>query len=139
MPERRELTELIYSAINRRDLDTVLAHVAEDAEFRSMVAEADGETFRGHDGVRSWWTQVVQALGGLGFDLEEYRDEGEGAVIKVRVRGLVGTTGIEQTMWQGVTFRDEKAVWWGLFRSEEEAAAAVRGRLEAGVEDHRGE
>jgi hypothetical protein len=45
------------------------------------------------------------------------------------VRGNVGATAIEQTMWQGVVLRDERAVWWQTFRSEDEAWAAVDERL----------
>lgn len=131
MERHREFADRMYAALNHRDLAAFLAGVSEDVEFRSLIAEAEGHTFRGHEGVRQWWTQVAQALGGLGFELQEYSEEGDGAVTKVRVRGTVGVTGIEQTMWQGVVVHDGKAVWWQTFRSEEEAWQAVRERLGA--------
>jgi ketosteroid isomerase-like protein len=127
--QRRTLVAHLYDALNRRDFAAFVEGVHPDVEFRSLIAETEGETFRGHEGVKSWWVQVQQSLGGLGYDVEEYAEEGDGLVIKIRVRGNVGTTGIEQTMWQGVVLRDGKAVWWQPFRSEEEAWAAVRERL----------
>ena len=47
-----------FAAVNRRDLDGFLATVAPDVEFMSLIAEAEGETFRGHEGVRRWWKEV---------------------------------------------------------------------------------
>ena len=131
MESNRDYAARMYAALNQRDLASFLEGVAEDVEFRSLVAEAEGEVFRGHEGVRQWWTQVAQALGGLGFELQQFNEEGDGLVTKIRVRGNVGATGIEQTMWQGVILRGQQAVWWQTFRSEDEAWAAVRERLPA--------
>ena len=129
MERHRELAERMYDAINRRDFETFVAGAHEDVEFRSLVAEAEGQLYRGHEGMRQWWTDVSQLLGGLGFEMDDYVEEGDGAVMKVRVRGNHGTTGISQTMWQGVVLRDGKALWWQAFRTEDEAWAAVRERL----------
>ena len=127
--DNREFAESMYAAINRRDFAAFLAGVAEDVEFRSLVAEAEGQTFRGHEGVREWWTQVAQALGGLGFEMQGFEEHGDGLVTKIRVRGNVDTTPVEQTMWQGIVLRDQKAIWWQTFRSAPEAWAAVDARL----------
>jgi ketosteroid isomerase-like protein len=130
MERHRAFAERSYAALNHRDFAAFLDGVAEDVEFRSLIAEAEGDTFHGHDGVRQWWTRVVQALGGLGFEMEDYAEDGNALVTKVRVRGSVGATGIEQAMWQGVLVGDDdKAVWWQTFRDEDEAWAAVRERL----------
>ena len=48
-----------FAAVNHRDLDGFLANVAPDVEFMSLIAEAEGETFHGHEGVRRWWNEVV--------------------------------------------------------------------------------
>jgi len=129
MERHRELAERMYHAINHRDFDTFASGAHEDVEFRSLVAEAEGRLYRGHEGMREWWTDVSQLLGGLGFEMEEYAEEGDAAVMKVRVRGNVGTTGIEQTMWQAAVIRDGKAAWWQTYRTEDEAWAAARDRL----------
>jgi ketosteroid isomerase-like protein len=124
----RAYAEKVYDALNRRDIDTFIESVADDVEFRSLIAEADTETFRGREGIRSWWEQVVEALGGLDFEIQGFEEHGDGIVTRTRVRGSVGATGIEQTMWQGAVVRDGVAVWWQTFRREDEAWAAVRER-----------
>src|SRR5687768_15082833 len=131
MERHRALAERTYAALNRGDFATFLQGVAEDVEFRSLIAESEDETFHGHEGVRRWWTTVAQALGGLSFEMESYAEEGDGGVTRVRVRGNVRDTGIEQTMWQGIVIEGGKTVWWETFRSEDEAWAAVRERLSA--------
>ena len=49
-------------ALNSGDLEAFLARTAEDVEFTSLVAEAEGRTFRGHAGVRAWWGTVLGAF-----------------------------------------------------------------------------
>ena len=48
-------------ALNSGDLEAFLARTAEDVEFTSLVAEAEGRVFRGHAGVRAWWGSVLGA------------------------------------------------------------------------------
>jgi ketosteroid isomerase-like protein len=43
-----------YEAVNRGDVDGLLVAIHPDVEFTSLIAEAEGETFRGHEGVRRW-------------------------------------------------------------------------------------
>ena len=130
MTERhRAFAEGAYGALNRRDLGGFLDRVDEEVEFRSLIAEAEGESFHGHEGVRRWWAQVAESLGGLGFEMEHYEEEGDGAVTRVRVRGSVDAIGIEQTMWQAIVIRHERVSWWSTFRTGEEARAALRERL----------
>ena len=49
-------------ALNSGDLEAFLAQTAEDVEFTSLVAEAEGRTYRGHAGVRRWWETVLGAF-----------------------------------------------------------------------------
>jgi SnoaL-like domain len=52
--EVRALAEAAYGALNAGDLDHFLALTTEDIEFTSLIAEAEGTSFRGRDGVRAW-------------------------------------------------------------------------------------
>jgi SnoaL-like domain len=61
--ELRSLAEAAFGALNSRNLDGFMAVAAEDVEFTSMIAEVEGTTFRGHDGIRTWWETVVGAFG----------------------------------------------------------------------------
>jgi len=117
-----------YAAVNRGDLDGLLATIHPDVEFTSLIAEAEGEVFRGHNGVRRWWAEVVLPLGGLNGDPAEVRDLGDTVVARVLGTYLPRGVPVHQTVWQVVHFRDGLATEWKFFRTEEEAveAAGVR-------------
>jgi ketosteroid isomerase-like protein len=114
-----------YAAVNRGDIEGLLAIVHPDVEFTSLIAEAEGETFRGHDGVRRWWKEVVLPLGGLHGDPEEVRDLGD--TVLARIAGTYRPRGVEvrQTVWQVVRYRDGMAASWQFFRTEKEALEAA--------------
>jgi ketosteroid isomerase-like protein len=119
--ENIEVLRSGYAAVNRGDIDALLPHIHPDVEFTSLVAEAEGQTFSGHDGVRLWWTEVVVPLGGLHGELEEVEEIGDAVV--ARVLGTYRPRGVEvrQRLWNVVSFRHGKATGWEFFRTEEEA------------------
>jgi ketosteroid isomerase-like protein len=114
-----------YEAANRGDVEGFLANVHPDVEFTSLIAEPEGRTFRGHDGVRRWWREVILPLGGLHGEPEEVRDLGDTVV--ARVLGTYRPSGVEvpQTVWNVVRFKDGMAIWWRFFRTDEEALEAA--------------
>jgi ketosteroid isomerase-like protein len=124
--ERRGLgAEVSYGALNSGDLEAFLALTAEDVEFTSMVAEAEGTTFRGHDGVRAWWETVRGAFEDVHWELLDVRGSGDRGVIHFRMTGTLGSVPVEQTMWQATTLRDGRVTWWAFFRTEREALEAA--------------
>jgi ketosteroid isomerase-like protein len=114
-----------YAAVNRGDVEALLAYVHPDVEFTSLIAEAEGETFRGHDGVRRWWREVVLQLGGLRGEPEEVRDLGDAVLVRVAGTYRPGGVEVPQTVWNVIRFRDGLAIWWQFFRTEEEALEAA--------------
>jgi ketosteroid isomerase-like protein len=126
--EAFELARLSWVLVDGRDLEGFLEIVHEDVEFESLVAEAEGGTFKGHEGVRAWWESVGEALGTLRYEPKEMRDLGGGAVLtELVVRGTIAGVEVPQTMWHAVQVRDGKAAWWGSFRTEEETLEALEG------------
>jgi ketosteroid isomerase-like protein len=124
-----ELVKKSWEYVDGRDLEGFLSIVHEDVEFVSLVAEAEGGTFKGHEGVRVWWEQVGESLGTLRYEPQEMTDLGDGAVLtRLVVSGTFGGVQVPQTMWHIVQTRDGKASWWGSFRTEDEALAAHRAR-----------
>ena len=123
--ENVEALRRAYAAVNRGDLDGLLVTVHPDVEFTSLVAEAEGETFRGHDGVRRWWKEVALLLGGLRGEFEEVRDLGDTVLARIvatyRPRGVE----VRQTVWHLAHYRDGTVRSWHFFRTEEEALAAA--------------
>jgi ketosteroid isomerase-like protein len=123
--EQRALAEAVYGALNSGDLEAFLALIAEDAEFTSMVAEAEGTVFRGHAGVHAWWNTVRGAFEDVHWELLDVRGSGDRGVVHFRVSGTLGSVPVEQTMWQASLLRDGKVIWWAFFRTEREAFEAV--------------
>jgi ketosteroid isomerase-like protein len=112
-------------ALNSGDLDAFLALMAEDVEFTSMVAEAEGTTFRGHAGVRAWWETVRGAFEDPRWELLDIRGSDDRGIAKIRITGTLAGVDVAQTMWQAAELREGKLAWWAFFRTEHEALEAV--------------
>ncbi len=123
--ENVELLKDAFAAISRSDLNGLLSLTDPEVEFHSLIAEAEDRTYRGHDGVREWWEQVKGSLGGLRFEAEAIRIEGDWAVVKVLVTSRMGDVAVPQRMWQATRARNGKAIWWGIYRTEAEALEAA--------------
>jgi ketosteroid isomerase-like protein len=124
-PEIRAMADAAFGAINSGDLDAFVALSTEDVEFTSLVAESEGATFRGHDGVRVWWETIRGAFAEVHWELLEIRGSGDHAITRFRMAGTLGTVPVEQTMWQAVTMRAGKLSWWASFRTEAEGLEAA--------------
>ena len=118
-----------YAAIGRWDLEGFLAIIDPEVEFNSLLAEMESTSYRGHAGVREWWDRVRSSLGGIRYEVEEFRDVGPDlALMKVHVEGTVDGVTVPTMIWQAVRARDELVVWWGIFRTEQEALDALAGQ-----------
>ena len=49
----------LYDAFNRRDIDAVLQHLADDVEWPNVL---EGRTLHGRDAVRDYWTRQFEAI-----------------------------------------------------------------------------
>jgi ketosteroid isomerase-like protein len=121
----RSTAEAAFGALNARDLDGFIALTAEDVEFTSMVAEMEGTTFRGRDGIRAWWETVVEAFGDVRWTVLDLRGPGDRGVAHVRMEGTLGGVPVSLSMWLAARLRDGRVTWWGWYRTEAEALNAV--------------
>jgi ketosteroid isomerase-like protein len=124
-PELRAPIEAAYAAVNRGDLDGFLAVLDKELEFTSLIAEAEGTTFRGLEGARAWWETVRGAFDEMAWELQDVRGGPDRGVARVKLTGRISGVPVEQTLWQAIVLRNGKAVWWENCRSEREALAAV--------------
>jgi hypothetical protein len=122
--ELRAVAEAAVYALNSEDLGAFLALTAEDVEFTSMIAEAEGTVFRGHAGVREWWETVRGAFQDPRWEVLDLRVCGDRGVGKIRITGTLAGIEVAQTMWQAGRLREGKLKWWGFFRTEHEALEA---------------
>src|SRR5687767_7028010 len=115
-----------YDAFLRRDLDEFLSYHDPEVEFRSLVLEVEG-VYRGHDGLRSWWENVVDVFPDWQPQIEDAREAGDLVLLHVRVEGRGTGTGIDldRHSWNVVEVHDGRIVSSAFYRTEEEALEAI--------------
>ncbi len=126
--ENVELYSRAHAAFNRRDLDAFLALCDPDVEFASGLLELEGGgPYRGHDGVRSWWQNLLSVFPDFGTDIDEVRDFGDLTVARLRLhgQGMKSDAPTEGRQWQVAEWRQKKCIRWRVFVSEAEALEAA--------------
>jgi SnoaL-like domain len=118
MSEFTDLSRAAYEAISRDDLEAFLALTDPDVDFNSLI---EGRSYRGHEGVREWWNNVVNSLGGVDLDLEKVVDLDDRGYVKMSATSSSRDVDVPAAIWQAARIENGKAVWWGIFRTESEA------------------
>ncbi len=123
--------DLVYrlaDALNRQEIDAVLALADPEIEYSPRLVELEGGgPFRGHDGVRRWWESWRGVAPDFSVEIEEVRDLGDATLSRSRFRahGIGSGAAIEHTIWQYAEWRQQKCVRWRTFASEAEALEAA--------------
>ena len=126
--ENVDLAHGVTDAFNRRDLEAFLALADPDVEAHSrIVALEGGGPFRGHDGVREWWSDLFAIFPDFHVEVEEIKDLGELTVTRMRAHtgGMEKASPADQTQWHLAKWRDGKTVRWQVFLSEDDALKAA--------------
>ncbi len=126
--ENVEVVRALFDALNRRAVaEAVQACVHPDVELHSLVAEAEGEVFRGHDGFRRWFGLMIEVFPDWRVDVDETRSIEEYVLGVNRLRGHGAGSGVpvEGDFWHLTRFREGKLVWIRFFGAEREALEAV--------------
>jgi ketosteroid isomerase-like protein len=115
-----------YDAFHRRDLEEFLSYHDDAVTFKSLVLEVEG-VYHGHDGLRSWWENIVGVFPNWTPQIEEARDVGDRVLLRVRVEGAGTGTGIrlERHAWNVVEVRDGRIVSSAFYRTEDEGLVAA--------------
>jgi SnoaL-like domain len=126
--ENVELAYQVTDAINRHDLDALLALTDPNVEFTTLIVNLEGGgPYHGHDGVRKFWEILLGVFPDYSSEIEEVRDLGAVTVVRARQRGrgFESDAPAEQTRWFVAEWRTGKAIWWGVFQSEADALEAA--------------
>jgi ketosteroid isomerase-like protein len=97
-------------------------------EFTTRFREMEGDPYyRGHDGVREWWRDLLAIFPDFSMEVLELRDLGDSGIVALRVRGHGLDSGVpfEETMWAAGEWHDGKMTRWRNFGSEAEALEAA--------------
>jgi ketosteroid isomerase-like protein len=115
-----------YEAFRRRDVDAFLSCIDPDVEFRSLVLEVEG-VYRGHEGVRSWWDEVLGVFPDWSPEVVDAREVGSHVLVRARTEGPGTGSGIapQRDFWEVAQVRGGRITTWAFFRTQEEALEAV--------------
>ncbi len=83
--------ERLNEAINRRDLEAVMAPMTDDCVFENTYPPPDGERFEGQAAVRAFWAQFFASSSQAFFEFEEIFAHGERGVARWRYRWVDAT------------------------------------------------
>ena len=124
--ETVELAHRAFDALNRRDLGAFLALMDDDVEAVPRLVAMEGG-YHGHDGIRRWWQNLLDAFPDYSIEIVEVRDLGDLTFIALRNRGhgAGSDAPIEHRLWMLAEWRQEKVVWWRSYGTEAEVLEAV--------------
>jgi ketosteroid isomerase-like protein len=123
-----ERVHRVFDALNRRELDAALELVDPEVEFTTRFLEMEGDAhYRGHDGMREWWGDLLAVFPDFKAEILDAREIGEIVIASAGVRGHgVGSdVPFEETLWGASRWRDGKTVWWRTSGTEAEALEAA--------------
>jgi ketosteroid isomerase-like protein len=126
MPARVEPVRDIIDALNRGDVDAMLARMHPDFEWRPLEASPVARVYRGHEQVRRYVEDWLGTFDGLRIELEEAA-EASGRVLAVvsgHARGRVSGLPIDSRFCQVWTVRGGQALAMEEHATREDARAA---------------
>lgn len=124
--ENVELAQQAFDAFNRRDLGAFLVLMDADVEAGSRLVAMEGG-YHGHDGIRQWWQNLLDAIPDYTLETVEARELGDLTLTTLRTRGhgADSDTPVEDTVWVVVDWRDKKVVRWRVLSTQAEALEAA--------------
>lgn len=124
-----EATRSLFEGFSRRDITALLALCADDVEFLPVTAmvAAEGEPYRGHEGITRYMADVARVWEELTVEPTEFHRAGDDTVVAV---GRVYAWGVGRVVdapvgWLWRFGPDGKAVYGRVFETRDEALAAA--------------
>ncbi len=114
-PGTHELIELIRVGFERwanDDFPGTVELFAEDCELKPLLGQVEGVTYRGHEGVRRWFTDVHAHWSAFHPQLYAF-GEGDGSLLvtgRIRARGRQSGVEFDTPMYWRFMFRGRSVV-----------------------------
>src|SRR5919112_2155376 len=118
----------IVEALNRGDVDGMLARMHPEFEWRPLESSPASGVARGHEGVRRYVEDWLGTFEDIRLELTNPAEIGDRVVVDVRAAGRGRGSGLQldSTFCQLWTIRDEKAFAMEEHPTRDDALAAVR-------------
>jgi ketosteroid isomerase-like protein len=125
-----QLVRRIIDALNRGDVDGMLACMHPDFEWRPLEASPVARVYRGHQQVRRYVEDWLSTFDSLRLDLETPTEVGDRVMAVVRGHGRGRASGVEldARFCQVWTLRRGTAVRMNEYATREQGLAALRSR-----------
>jgi ketosteroid isomerase-like protein len=113
-------------AVNRHDIEALIALMDDEVEAVSALVAIEGG-YHGHDGMRIWWENLLEAFPDFATEVVEVQDHGDVTVAEIRNRGHGADSNAPfvQTLWHAVRWRHGSCAWWATLRTHAEALEAA--------------
>jgi uncharacterized protein len=114
-------------SFNRGDLEAAVALFDPDVVIHDPART--GNTFRGHDGLRSFWSEWLENWSEYRVDPKEFVEEGDEVFVAVSQTGRASRSGIDvtQDLFCVYRIRDGKVVEYRLYTDREPALESMHG------------
>ena len=128
--ENVEIVRRAHEALNAGNIDELVSLCHRDFQLDMSERVLNPATYQGHDGIRRFYSEVLEVWERYVWEPEEVRDEGDVVVALLRTKGRGRGSGVEidrktAMIW---TVRAGKALRLRFYREPERAleAAGVR-------------
>ena len=123
-----ELVCVIIAALNRGDVDGMLAQMHPDFEWTPLESSPVARVYQGHEDVRRYVEDWVSTFDGLRIDVEDLTDVADRVVAVVHGHGRGRASGLQldTRFCQVWTVRSGKAISMEEYASRAEALARAR-------------
>jgi ketosteroid isomerase-like protein len=123
-----EIVEHGFEAFNEGGVEGILPYIHPDFETTTppdLASEPD--TYRGHEGVRRWFSSFDEVMEEIRWDARSFREVGDRVVVEFTLRARGKTTGLDfgqdaVMVWE---LRDGQGVRIHLYPTLEEALTAL--------------
>lgn len=123
-----EIAERGFAAFNEGGIEGILPFIHPDFEATTPPElAAEPQTYRGHDGVRRWFTSFEEVMDEIRWDAHRFREVDDRVVVEFTLRARGKTTGLDfgqeaVMVWE---IRDGKAIRLSLYPTLDEAISAL--------------